>query len=474
MKRLKLTLLVTCTLSAALGCGTASAADEVFLGDKNSGCKVYKPNTKANESVTWSGKCVNGFADGSGTAQWFSDGKPSVTFAGTFQGGRLQGRGVMTASGGDRYEGDYRDGKREGRGVYRIANGDRYEGEYKNNLRHGKGVLVDASGRRSEVEHRDGQAIAQSSAANAGATTAASGGQSSQITTAPSGVSAQPFGAASSQPPATQAKSDKAVEQIGQETKTASGATLRIDSCGGNPIVMGMVPKTIDLKTTTPTAGYNDADAIGGIFPIVKEAVALLAGNCNLNRNNLPTIYLFVDRLPPPGKIDGLHIMLKRFFGSWNVVNGPADRHKWEEEQRQQQAATQRYAAAEQAAEADNKKKKEAYFKKHAVNSFADVDALADNPFAFEGKRILLVVAYNGMESATAANLKAVGGWSLPNLLATEVPRGTFVTDADVYVFVGKVLDTQKSQSGVRVTRVQFVAAQKCNRTRSGSTDHCF
>lgn len=130
--------------------------DDGFVKHHASGCSVFKPNLKSTESVAWTGSCVDGFAKGQGIANWLASDGSSVTFAGQFVQGKLQGEGKMTASGGDRYEGTYKDGKRDGLGTYISAKGDRYQGQYKENQRHGHGVLTLASGQRVEGEWRNG------------------------------------------------------------------------------------------------------------------------------------------------------------------------------------------------------------------------------------------------------------------------------------------------------------------------------
>jgi len=59
----------------ALTIGTVASADETeWIADKR-GCKVANPFPRAGESITWSGPCKNGFADGQGILQWFFNGK---------------------------------------------------------------------------------------------------------------------------------------------------------------------------------------------------------------------------------------------------------------------------------------------------------------------------------------------------------------------------------------------------------------
>ena len=138
----------------------AESAEGVPMAqDSQSGCKVWKPNLQPSESVTWSGNCADGYASGNGTARWSSGGKELLTYEGAFQAGVLQGKGVMTAAGGDRYEGNYKDGKRDGHGVYTTAAGHRYDGEFRENKKHGAGIATDANGVSAPVNFKDGQQV---------------------------------------------------------------------------------------------------------------------------------------------------------------------------------------------------------------------------------------------------------------------------------------------------------------------------
>ncbi len=95
--------------SAALP-GAAQAAEQApprWIADAKTGCKVWDPAPQAGESISWSGPCKEGFADGEGTLQWFNHGRP-----------------------GDRYEGGYAHGKRNGYGVVTYANGKTVKGAW--------------------------------------------------------------------------------------------------------------------------------------------------------------------------------------------------------------------------------------------------------------------------------------------------------------------------------------------------------
>ena len=142
---------------------TSPIPDGGMAQDPKTGCRVSKPSLAANEEVTWSGQCVGGFAEGPGTAQWSTESKSTLTYEGSFRLGMLQGRGRMTAAGGDLYDGYFRDGKREGRGTYTAATGNRYDGEFKDNRRDGLGVVTRADGTRIEGIFKEGKLIAESS-----------------------------------------------------------------------------------------------------------------------------------------------------------------------------------------------------------------------------------------------------------------------------------------------------------------------
>jgi hypothetical protein len=97
-------------------------------------CKVLDPELQAS----YSGPCVNGFAEGEGIASG------SAEYRGGFRAGRKHGKGVKTWASGDRYEGDFIEDRREGQGTYVWGRGawqgERYEGAYLADRRHGYGV----------------------------------------------------------------------------------------------------------------------------------------------------------------------------------------------------------------------------------------------------------------------------------------------------------------------------------------------
>jgi hypothetical protein len=95
-------------------------------------------NCKVNDSDIsreYSGDCLNGLADGNGSA------KGSDTYIGEFKQGNKHGSGKYTWANGHKYEGIFRDDRMNGLGSYFFENGSSYIGEYKNDKKNGFGTL---------------------------------------------------------------------------------------------------------------------------------------------------------------------------------------------------------------------------------------------------------------------------------------------------------------------------------------------
>jgi hypothetical protein len=127
-----------------------------WIADPKSGCKVWNSSPKPNEAVTWTGKCVNGFAQGPGAVHWYKDGKPNQKVEGAYRDGRLTGRVTIAKANGERYEGDSIDGQANGHGIFYYTNGARYDGEWRDGRRDGHGILYPAEGGSFDGMWRDG------------------------------------------------------------------------------------------------------------------------------------------------------------------------------------------------------------------------------------------------------------------------------------------------------------------------------
>jgi len=122
-----------------------ASADDGWIADKN-GCKIANPSPKPSETVTWSGACTDGFAQGQGVVQWYEDGRPGVTYEGAVVRGAASGQGKLTMPDGVTYEGGWLDGKQSGSGKYSAPGGARYEGEWEDGAPNGRGIMHGGSG----------------------------------------------------------------------------------------------------------------------------------------------------------------------------------------------------------------------------------------------------------------------------------------------------------------------------------------
>lgn len=118
-----------------------------WIADTRTGCKVWSYITSPQLTVTWTGECANGLAQGHGVAQWFMKGQPADSSDGDYRDGKRYGLGANTWPNGNRYEGEYRDGLRSGHGIYTTSDGHRYEGDFRDGLPNGYGVYTTPHGR---------------------------------------------------------------------------------------------------------------------------------------------------------------------------------------------------------------------------------------------------------------------------------------------------------------------------------------
>lgn len=106
-------------------------------------CKVFDPELQG----TYKGACVNGLAEGIGTASG------TAHYEGEFKAGRKHGRGIKTWPTGDRYDGEFKEDRKDGRGTYVWGtgtpwSGQKYIGSYRADVRDGDGAYEWPDGER--------------------------------------------------------------------------------------------------------------------------------------------------------------------------------------------------------------------------------------------------------------------------------------------------------------------------------------
>ncbi len=131
----------------------ASAAHAVDQGVTiasvhSAGQEICKTNyVDPNDSTLtgiYTGHCVAGVPDGSGTVLFRSGGR----YEGGFEQGKIHGIGTWVYPSGDRYSGRWSSGMRHGEGVYTWMGGSKYSGNFVANVRQGKGTFTWANGDR--------------------------------------------------------------------------------------------------------------------------------------------------------------------------------------------------------------------------------------------------------------------------------------------------------------------------------------
>ena len=176
--------------AALLNCGllNASAADAPSNQEskgqwlKDGECSLFSADAHPGDTVSWTGSCVGGYAEGLGTATFTHEGQAQVftasfthgvipdghvisrwgagwSYDGETVAGRFNGAGILTTDTSDRFEGQWADGKMMGFGVLRRANGERYAGDWKNDKPNGMGELFHPDGTRLAGTFTDGKLI---------------------------------------------------------------------------------------------------------------------------------------------------------------------------------------------------------------------------------------------------------------------------------------------------------------------------
>ncbi len=82
-----------------------------YIKDKKTGCAVWFKHTFAEDSVTWSGACKDGLAEGNGTMIGFTKGRQTSKYVGRLSKGKPNGIGTFTFWGDRKLSGNFRNGE---------------------------------------------------------------------------------------------------------------------------------------------------------------------------------------------------------------------------------------------------------------------------------------------------------------------------------------------------------------------------
>ena len=122
------------------------------------GCYVWNPNPQPDETVTWTGNCDGGLAQGAGTLTWVSDGNRQAN-TGRLHDGRFDGHVVVRSANGNVGEGAVVAGQQTGHWVWRYPDGEVHEGPLVAGQRNGHWVIRRADGQVEEGPYVDGDKI---------------------------------------------------------------------------------------------------------------------------------------------------------------------------------------------------------------------------------------------------------------------------------------------------------------------------
>jgi hypothetical protein len=151
-------MLILHSLALTLAAAPLHAADMTYIKDKK-GCKIGNPTPKSKETVTWSGRCEGGFAQGKGILQFYVDGKPGARYQGELRKGLMEGSGELRTTDGAVYDGDWVAGKPDGYGKYTAPDGSTFVGGWTAGKQDGPGTLRNKDGSGVVGRWKDGQYV---------------------------------------------------------------------------------------------------------------------------------------------------------------------------------------------------------------------------------------------------------------------------------------------------------------------------
>lgn len=102
-----------------------------WIADPSTGCRVWDPYPKADESVKWDGACANGFLQGKGVLRWYVKGQLTETVSATYYAGKMSGHVVLTGSNYS-FEGELQNQVPNGFGTLKFDSGQVYSGQWVN------------------------------------------------------------------------------------------------------------------------------------------------------------------------------------------------------------------------------------------------------------------------------------------------------------------------------------------------------
>ena len=161
---MKIPSLTWVVLLLNLFCNSASGNSQMEIIADGNGCKVYNPAPQENETISWSGDCLDGFAQGEGVLEWYINGQLMERYDGQMEEGWAEGNGILTSEQGMRYEGGWKKSVQDGYGTAASTDGSKYEGEWLDGKPHGRGTYTTPGGDVLSGQWENGELIQGSEA----------------------------------------------------------------------------------------------------------------------------------------------------------------------------------------------------------------------------------------------------------------------------------------------------------------------
>ena len=126
------------------------------------GCHLWNRGLAPGATVTWTGECIGGLAQGTGTITWVWDGNGQTETGGRLVDGKSNGHWVISRADGTVSEGPFVDGEENGHWVWRYPDGydmEEGEGPYVGGKMHGNWVIRRPNGTVEQWLFRDGDRV---------------------------------------------------------------------------------------------------------------------------------------------------------------------------------------------------------------------------------------------------------------------------------------------------------------------------
>lgn len=146
---LSLLISITCLSSKSW------ALKEKWFPTNKPNCLVWNSDPQPEETVKWSGECLNGKVNGIGTLSW----SIGDQYIGEYKNGNMNGQGTYSWQKGDQYTGEWKNNHIHGQGTFTFVNGDKFEGQWKDDQMHGQGTYTFVNGKKIEGIWENGKKV---------------------------------------------------------------------------------------------------------------------------------------------------------------------------------------------------------------------------------------------------------------------------------------------------------------------------